>query len=297
MATRSWPFMMNRSMARPTPWDAEGSSPQGVPDVSIEFLYYRSEVLITLGLLVLLGLAGVAGHRIGRRSRRGDTEINRSQVLAITAALLGLLSLLLGFTFAMALSRFEYRKELVVEESNAIGTAALRSQFLPVSSDAEMNALFRRYVAIRLESVLETTADSEARDDLDDEVRRIQRRLWSIAGGVAKSEPQSVPLGLFALSVNALIDVKARRDVAVANHVPEGAILFLMGMAGLAVAFLGYGDGLTGSRSRTPTAAFSLIVALVILLIIDLDRPQRGLTRVSQGSMQQVQEILDVGRR
>lgn len=260
--------------------------------MSTEFLYQRSEALIAVGLLLVFALSGFVGRQIGLRMRKGDTEVNRAQVISITAAILALLSLLLGFTFSMALSRFEYRKQMVVQESNAIDTAARRSGFLPVSDHAEVDSLLLRYVDIRLGSVLGTDESSTARDRLDAEGRAIHRGLWALAAEAAGASPQSVPLGLFAQSVNDLIDMKAKRDVAVANHVPESALIFLFGLAVLAAGFLGYGDGLTGSRSPTATAAFSFIVALVILLIIDIDRPQRGLARVSQESMIQLQEIL-----
>lgn len=265
--------------------------------MSTEFLYERSEVLILVGLLAVFALSGSLGHWIGLRSRKGDTEVNRTQVFSITAAILALLSLLLGFTFAMALSRFEYRKLMVVQESNAIGAAALRSHLLPASRQVELDPLFRRYVEIRLGSVLQTEQRSTARERLDAEAREIHRKLWAIAASEALTAPASIPLGLFVQSVNDLIDMKAQRDVGVANHVPESALFFLLGLAVLAAGFLGYGDGLSGSRSPTSTAAFSLIVALVILLIIDIDRPQRGLARVSQGSMIELQEILEYGRR
>jgi len=265
--------------------------------VSTEFLYQMPEMLIACGLLLVFALSGSIGRRMGLRMRKGDTAVNRAQVISITAAILALLSLLLGFTFSMALSRFEYRKQMVVQESNAIGTAALRSRFLPVSQHAQLDSLLHRYVEIRLGSVLHTDPSSAARDRLDAEAREIHRRLWGMAAGAAGTDPQSVPLGLFAQSVNEVIDMKAKRDVGVANHVPESALIFLLVLAAVAAGFLGYGDGLTGSRSPTATAAFSLIVALVILLIIDIDRPQRGLARVSQESMIQLQEVLEHTQR
>ena len=197
--------------------------------MSTEFLYQRSELLIAVGLLLSFALAGSIGRWIGLRMRTGDTEVNRAQVISITAAILALLSLLLGFTFSMALSRFEYRKQMVVQESNAIGAAALRSQFLPASQRGALDSLFHRYVEIRLGSVLRTDPSSTARDRLDVEAREIHRSLWAIAAGAAAKEPQSVPLGLFAQSMNDLIDMKAKRDVDVANHVPESALIFLLG--------------------------------------------------------------------
>ena len=93
--------------------------------------------------------------------------------------------------------------------------------------------------------------------------------------------------------MNEVIDMKAKRDIAVANHVPESVLLMMMGFAVLALGVFAYGNGLAGARSPTPTAAYAVIVVLVILLIIDLDHPQRGLARVSQASMIQLREILD----
>ena len=262
-----------------------------------ELLYKQSAVLIAIVLLGIMVLGAELGYRLGRRGRRTQDEPARTQIISIQVATLGLLALLLGFTFAMALSRFEYRKEMVVQESNAIGTAALRSQFLPASRDHEVDELFRRYVEIRLESVLRTEQGSPEREQLDLEVRRIQHRLWRIANEAAEADPGSIPLGLFTHAMNEVIDIKTTRDIAVANHVPESVLLFLSALAVLAAVILGYGNGLAGGRLRSLTAAYCVIVVLVIVLTIDLDHPQRGLARTSQQSMKDLQEIMDARRR
>lgn len=265
--------------------------------MAIEFLYQQSAVLIAIALFGAMILGAELGYRLGIGGRATQNELTRTQILSIQTTTLALLALLLGFTFSMAISRFEYRKQMVVQESNAIGTAALRSQFLPASRDDEVDKLFRRYVDIRLESVLRTAQGSAEREKLDAEVRQIQHRLWRIANEAAEADPRSVPLGLFTHAMNEVIDIKAQRDIAVANHVPESVLLFLLAFAVLAAAVLGYGDGLAGSRILSLTAAYCVVVVLVIMLIIDLDRPQQGLARTSQQSMIQLQEILDTGRR
>ncbi|MGC8908919.1 MAG: hypothetical protein ACP5M0_15970 [Desulfomonilaceae bacterium] len=262
-----------------------------------ETLYQQSEILIAVALLGFMVLGGELGYRLGRRGRQTHNEQTRTQIISIQAATLGLLALLLGFTFAMALSRFEYRKQMVVQESNAIGTAALRSQFLPSSSDDEVSKLFRRYVEIRLESVLRTGQGSSEREQLDREVLQIQGRLWRIANEAAEADPRSIPLGLFTHAMNEVIDIKTRRDIAVANHVPESLLLLLMGFSILGAVALGYGNGLAGRRIMSLTAAYCVIVVLVIVLIIDLDHPQHGLAHTSQQSMIQLQELLNAGRR
>jgi hypothetical protein len=265
--------------------------------VAAELLYNQSTVLIAITLLGAMVLGAELGYWLGRRGRQTQNEPTRTQIISIQAATLGLLALLLGFTFAMALSRFEYRKQVVVQESNAIGTAALRSQALPTSRDDEVNGLFRRYVEIRLESVLRTEQGSPDRVQLDLEVRRIQQRLWRIANEAGEADPRSIPVGLFTHAINEVIDIKAQRDIAVANHVPESVLLFLLAFAVLAAVVLGYGNGLRGGRIMSLTGAYFVIVVLVVVLIIDLDHPQQGLARTSQQSMIELREIMDARRR
>lgn len=262
-----------------------------------ELLYQQSEFLIAVALLGCMVLGGELGYWIGRRRRQTHNELTRAQIISIQAATLGLLALLLGFTFAMALSRFEYRKQMVVQESNAIGTAALRSQFLPTTHHDEVDKLFRRYVEIRLESVLRTGQGTSEREQLDLEVRGVQLRLWRMANEAAEADPRSIPLGLFTHAMNEVIDIKTKRDIAVANHVPESVLLFLLAFAVLAAVVLGFGNGVAGRRIMSLTVAYHVIVVLVIVLIIDLDHPQQGLTRTSQQSMVQLLEIIDARLR
>jgi hypothetical protein len=265
--------------------------------MATELFYQQSAVLIAITLLAAMLLGAELGYRLGRRGHQTHNELTRTQIISIQAATLGLLALLLGFTFSMALSRFEYRKQMVVQESNAIGTAALRSQFLPTSRHEEVNKLFRRYVEIRLESVLHTVQGSSDREQLDLEIRTIQRQLWRIANEAAEAEPRSIPLGMFTHAMNEVIDIKSKRDIAVANHVPESVLVFLFAFAVLAAVILGYGNGLAGGRIVSLTVAYCVIVGLVIMLIIDLDHPQQGLARTSQQSMIELQEIMDARGR
>lgn len=263
--------------------------------MTTEILYQQSQILIAIVLLALMIIFGELGYRIGRKRRSTNNEPTRDQTLGIQASLIGLLALLLGFTFAMALSRLEIRKQMVVKESNAIGTAALRANFLPNSYSVEVRNLFKRYVRIRLESVLNTAQSSSERDKYDIEATQIQRQLWQIAYENANIDQRSVSLGLFVDAINRLIDIKTERDIAVANHVPESVLLLLLGFSVLIALIIGYGNGLVGApRITIPTAISIVIIVLVILVIIDLDRPQTGLIRISQKSMTQLENILNV---
>src|SRR5262245_53246974 len=120
--------------------------------MSTDLLYYRSELLIVLALFGLLVLGGELGFRAGRRARTARGEHPRARIGEMQGALLTIFAVLLGFTFAMALWRFDVRKRVVVDEANAIGTAVLRSRFLPESARGDVTDWFRRYVEVRLEA-------------------------------------------------------------------------------------------------------------------------------------------------
>ncbi len=114
-------------------------------------------------------------------------------------------------------------------------------------------------------------------EQLDLQVRQIQRRLWRIANEATEADLRSIPLGLFTHAMNEAIAIKTKLDIAVANHVPESVLLFPLAFAVHAAVVLGYGNGLAGGRIMSLTVAYCVIVVLVIGLIIDLDHPQQGL--------------------
>jgi hypothetical protein len=262
--------------------------------LSADLFYDQPEFLILLALLSSLLLAGEAGYRVGRRKRPSATELARAQVSSIQSALLGLFALLLGFTFAMALTRFDLRKQMVVREANAIGTAALRARLLPTAQRAEMTELFRQYVEARVGAALGPNLPTPRQQEFDAEAGRLQEQLWLQAAAAAEADPRSVSVGLLLHAMNELIDVKGERDAALANHVPESVLILLFGFAVLTSGVLGYGSGLAGARALGTVAILSVPITLVILVIVDLDRPGRGLIRVNQDSMINLQKILDL---
>ena len=259
----------------------------------VEHLYDDPEWLIFLVLVGLLLLANEIGHLAGRRKGPSAPGPALQQFSDIQSALAGLFALLLGFTFAMALSRFELRRQMIVREANAIGTAALRAGLLPSGQRAETSALFRRYVEARVEEGNSPNLDTPRQRALDAEAARLQDELWKRAAGAAEADSRSVPAGLLLQAMNELIDAKGERDAALANHVPESVLLMLFGFAVLTTAMLGYGSGLSNVRARVPAAILTLLISLVLLVIVDLDRPGRGLIRVHQPSMIDLQKSLE----
>ena len=265
--------------------------------MSTDLLYDQPEVVIILVLFSFLVFAGELGYRAGRRGQPAQMEAVRSQVNNIQTALLGLLALLLGFSFAMAISRFDNRKEMVVRESNAIGTVVLRARLLPTLQRAEVSEVLRRYIEARVEAARRGSFPIPVQQELDAETRRLQDRLWLEAVAAAEADVRSVPAGLFIQAINELIDIKGAHDAALANHVPESVLLLLFGFAILAVGVVGYGNGLVGARTSGVTVTLYVLIALVILVIVDLDRPRRGLILVSQENMINLQQSVDLPKR
>jgi hypothetical protein len=258
-----------------------------------EFLYSQPQWLIGLVTLAMLIISVELGYWIGLRAKVEMTQPMKDQVSTIQTAILTIFTFLLGFTFAMALARFDHRKQMVVKESNAIGTAVLRSKLLPAHQRAKMNELFRQYVNMEFSITSRANVPLKERLAQNQEIKRLQTLMWDEAFAATDSNPLSVPAGLFATSVNNLIDVKTERDIAISNHVPEVVLLGLLLFAALAIGILGYGNGLAATHARYPAVILCIVITISFILIIDLDRPNRGLTQVSQVSMVDLMTIIN----
>ena len=259
--------------------------------MSGELLYGVSLWLIALVMLALLLLVTEAGFRVGCKVRARLEDTAKSQVGVISGAVLGMLALLLGFTFAMAQSRFAVRQGLVLEEANDIGTTYLRSRLLPEPSKTEIANLLRGYVDARLDFV-RAGADQEHLKAAEDRTGQLQKQLWSNAISAVAKDDRMATTGLFIQSLNNVIDDQEKRRAARDNHVPESVLFLLFIVALVAVLGVGYGCGLAAHRNFFSTAMMSLLIMLVITVIIDLDRPSRGLIRVGQNSMIRLQQSL-----
>jgi hypothetical protein len=256
-----------------------------------ELLYRMPGSLLFVLLAFFLMVSIAAGYRIGLRHQTGMSDADRSQIFAIQGSLLGLLALLLGFTFAMTVSRFDTRKQLVLDEANAIGTAYLRTRLLPEPFAAHAARLLRNYVDVRLK-FYSAGVDQLKLNSVNDETERIQSALWSNAEAAAKSDIRAVPTGLFIESLNEVIDLHAKRVTALENHVPESILFLLTAVALLSLGITGYGCGLAGRPHYVVMTVMAVLIAAVMYLISDLDRPRRGLIRVSQQSMLTLQESI-----
>lgn len=233
-------------------------------------------LLVAIVLLVLIAVE--AGYRLGKSGRTEKDE--DTPVGEMVGATLGLLAFLLAFTFGLAASRYDTRRQLLLDEANAIGTTYLRAGMLPEGRD-EIRSLLRQYVDIRLEAVQPGKTQASIRRS-----EMLQKQLWESAVPIAQKNPGSIVVGLYIQSLNEVIDLHAKRLTAgVRNRIPLAIWGALYGVTVLSFAALGYHAGLSRTRRSPAILPVALTFAVVIWLIADLDRPQEGALTVSQQAM------------
>lgn len=236
--------------------------------------------------------------RIARRRRRRALALGVSEADAKThtgvvlGALLGFLGLLLAFAFTIVEGRFHERKELVLAEANAIGTTYLRAALLPAPHGERARSFLRQYVDTRL--------GVETPEQLPRVLRRsaeLHHELWSEAEGAAARSDTPV-VATFITSLNELIDLHQERlTVGLYHRLPFTFILTLFVVATLAMATLGYSVGLSQTRELHSTAAAVVAVALVMMVIVEIDRPWHTVFEVTQEPLVEVRAGMGEGAR
>jgi hypothetical protein len=257
-----------------------------------EVLYDVHTGVIAVALLVAMVAAIEAGFRYGRRHSHEANDATRTHVNTIQASTLGILALLLGFTFSLALQRHDGRSEAVVAEANAIGTAWLRSQLLPPAVRDEVRTLMRRYLDVRVQASDLSVVQGPERQRLLVEAGKLQDALWAQARRAAELDPNPVTSGLFIPALNDLIDSYGRRDASLDRHVPELVLLLLFATFLLTGSTVGYGAGLAGHRPSLASHVLVLLIVVLVFIILDLDRPRRGFIEVSQKSLIDLQATM-----
>ena len=233
------------------------------------------------------------GHRLGRQRASTSTEESRQHVNGIQSAILGLLALLLAFTFSLALQRFDSRSEAVVDEANAIGTAFLRVDLLPPALQDEARMTLKKYLDARVDEAIVPLPDREGRARVNDVAASTQATLWSIAvrASQAAADPRA-PL-LFVEAVNQLIDSYGKRSAALDRHVPELVLSLLFGTFLLTGAIVGFAAGVAKHRPALVSYVMVTLMVVLVFIVLDLDRPRRGVIQVSHTSLLELQSTLN----
>ena len=221
---------------------------------------------------VVLWLSAQIGVKI--RSAHPDEPEEFGVVLGATLTLLGLI---IGFTFSMAVSRYDQRKNYEEEEANAIGTEYVRADVLPAAGAANVRSLLSRYLDQRI--LFYTTRDSRELAHTDDVTARLQAELWSAVQVPASAQPSPV-IALAVSGMNDVLNSEGYTQAAWRNRIPVEGWALMVVIAVCANLLLGY--GLRQSKTRTTLLfVLPLMLSVSFFLIADIDSPRRGLILVS----------------
>jgi len=235
-----------------------------------------------VGVFLLFALMALAAYEIGFRVGRwwqGRTPDEKEGPTAIlVGSLLALMAFLLAVTMGMAVDRYDSRRQLVLEEANAIGTVYLRAGYLPATASSETRGLLREYAPLRID-----TADREQLAANFARSNEIQSELWAIVEPLARSSPDSQVLALYISALNDMIDLGETRLTAIVYaRVPETVIWLLFIGAVMTLGMVGFHAGLHRRRSLISALVLIIVLGAVMTLVVDLDRPRRGFLQVTQ---------------
>ena len=256
-------------------------------------LYELGALSLTVAGVVLAGVAMAIGFRVAGRRLAANPDAP-TDIGGIEGVVYGLFGLLLAFTFAFVVDRAEVRRELVVEEANAIEVSFLRSAVAPSPERAALEQLHRRYLAARV-AYVEAGGKADRARALE-EADTLQGELWSKAVSVALSSPLSPLYPLLLAAQNDMFDVRNRRTGSLHARLPDAVVLFLLATTVLTALVVGYSLGLRRAWHPTLSVAFAMLMAVVLYLILDIDRPFRGLIRTPGAAMVSLAERIGATR-
>jgi hypothetical protein len=196
----------------------------------------------------------------------------------LQAAMLGVVGLILAFGLSLALSRYEHRRAALVDETNTIGTTYLRAQTLaePVRSRSLGLLVAYTEAAIGFSNYVPGSTEANAAAAHEE---RLQRRLWGLAGAALDGAPVASAPRLYVETLNEMIDAQTTRVAALNNQVPTAVLLLEIIGASIALALLAAYLALVG-RGTPGVVLASILVAILLYVICDLDRPTRGLIQI-----------------
>jgi hypothetical protein len=229
-------------------------------------------LVLTFALMWLSARVGlllrVKQPKVGEPSH-GDLDL-------IVAATLTLLGLIIGFSFSMAISRYDLRKTYEEAEANAIGTEYVRADFLPPADAAQVRTLLEQYLAQRI--LFYETRDEAALRHIDSATTQLQTELWSGVRGPSAAQ-QTPILALVASGMNDVLNSQGYTQAAWWNRIPPGAWFLMVAVAICSNLLIGYDSRRAGERAvRLLILPFVLCIAFYATA--DIDSPRRGLIRV-----------------
>jgi hypothetical protein len=254
------------------------------------WLLSASGLVLGLALLLVLTVASEIGYRFGRRRGAALAQgADHTVTATLTSGMVGLLAFILGLTINFAQNRYEARRDLVVAEANAIGTAWLRAKLVGGPEGDAISSLIRQYAQTRLDFT-RAPVDGPL-DDLNFRTGEESRAIWQQVGQAAHKTPTPITATLVN-AINEMFDSAQAQRFAFLGETP-GAMLDMMILgAMIAIGAMGYETGLRGARQPVLTSLLLVMWAGGMVMTVDLNRPRLGAIRVDARPLEwTIQEI------
>lgn len=261
-----------------------------IPHIRVKLMdWLDAAPLLVLGGAVVAAVLGALelGHRLGLHAPASEHQTSK-----VAAPILAMAGLLLAFSFSMAADRQSLRRSAAVQEANSIGTFWLRTSLLPEPTRSAMRSRVRRYVDLHLEHRQARIQEAKT-DALEVEAGRLQAELWALLIEDVRLQPEASRSRLVVPALNAMLDDAAGVLAARENRLPDAIVAYLFLLVVLAGVAAGYGPR---GETRSPIlwALFAIVVGGVMVVLLDVNRPRRGLIQTDMGPYLRLRESMEV---
>ena len=247
--------------------------------ILLQSLFYTLPLsLIAFLLFISIFLFYLLGAKVGYIKKLRYADSKAEGIGPLEAALLGLLSLLLSFTFSMSASRYDSRRALIVQEANDIGTVILRSDLYGDTARALFRNDLEQYVEARI--AYYDASDEAAINQRRTDAEKISARIWQRAMTSAQKTPDMVRDNQMIPAISTMMDIVSSRDASRLARVPDLIIYLLMSLTLLGSFIVGYGKK-ESKNDWIILSLYSLMTIMTIYAILDLDRPKSGMIQTA----------------
>lgn len=255
-------------------------------EIELSFLYDIPLWLVVITFLIVLLLTLELGHQIGLKQREHWVEKETAGGKVVLTAMLGLLGLILSFTYLASVQRYEVRKHTAILEANSLATAFLRADLVAEPYSADLKKALLSYARTRvLTDNQKTKITPGQRNEYLQKSLNEQAQLWPLTEKIIEnSKPGPIEAALVT-SINQVLDIHTTRLAAALDKLPTTVTLMMLFIAAAALGVAGFNAGIFGKMSRGRMTAFALVLTLIMFVIQDYDRPLEGMIKVPHDSL------------
>lgn len=258
----------------------------------MEFLTHIG-IIFAVGLFVMMLLCLELGRRVGGWHSTAEVRHITASINLTETAMFALMGLLIAFTFAGANAKFDLRRQLIVDETNAIHTAYLRIDLLPATSQPSLRESFHQYVDARVK-VYQAMPDIPLAEMEVEKSSQIQKKLWGQAVAACKQEPSPAVCMLVLPAINNMIDLATSRIAITKLHPPFVIFALLVGLALISSFLTGYSMARYKERSVIHVFLYAALIAITVYVVIDIEYPRLGLGLVQLHSFDELLSNLKI---